>query len=243
VLYDDFIVRRVHILYSCTVMLALANVVQSQTPAPASPQEQSQQQNDTKKNDRIFGVIPNYRTVEDEKKEPTRLSAGEKFKLGLEDSFDPYAYPAAGIFAGIAMAQNQTKSFGQGAAGFGRYYGTAFADQTIGNMMSESIFPAVLHQDPRYFPMGKMGGGFWKRVRYSVSREWITRNDSGKNEINYSELAGNAAATAISNAYYPSENRTASNNAYKWGQQIALDAFFNVLKEFWPDLRHKLFGK
>ena len=52
-------------------------------------------------------------------------------------------------FAGIAMAQNQTKSFGQGAAGFGRYYGTAFADQTIGNMMSESVFPVLLHQDPR----------------------------------------------------------------------------------------------
>lgn len=22
-----------------------------------------------------------------------------------------------------------------------------------------------------------------------------------------------------------------------------LDAFFNVLKEFWPDMRHKMFGK
>ncbi len=141
------------------------------------------------------------------------------------------------------MAQNQTKSFGQGAAGFGRYYGTAFADQTIGNMMSESVFPVALHQDPRYFPMGTTGGGFWKRIRYSISREWITRNDSGKNEFNYSELAGNAAAIAIYNTYYPPENRTASNNAYKWGQQIALDAFFNALKEFWPDMRHKFFGK
>ena len=230
------------------ITLVLAGMAQSQTqsptPAPSTSGSSTQdQQIDKKKNDRIFGVIPNYRTVEDEKREPTRLSPGEKFKLGFQDSFDPYAYPAAAIFAGIAMAQNQTKSFGQGAAGFGRYYGTAFADQTIGNIMSESVFPVVLHQDPRYFPMGKTGGGFWKRVRYSVSREWITRTDSGTNTFNYSELFGNATATAISNTYYPSENRTASNNAYKWGQQIALDAFFNVLKEFWPDMRHKLFGK
>lgn len=194
-----------------------------------------------KDNDRIFGVIPNYRTVEDEELKPTKIGAGEKFKLGLQDSFDYYAYPAAGIFAGIAMAQRQTPSFGQGAAGFARYYGTAFADQTIGNMMSESVFPVMLHQDPRYFPMAR--GGFGKRTWYAISREWITRDDTGRNVFNVSELGGNAAAVAISNAYYPAENRTASNNAYKFGQQIGLDAFFNVLKEFWPDMRHKMFGK
>ena len=27
----------------------------------------------------------------------------------------------------------------------------------------------------------------------------------------------------------------------KWGQQLALDSFFNVMKEFWPDVRKKLF--
>jgi hypothetical protein len=244
-------VHRILLLYFCISTLGLGGVAQSQaqSPTPDSPQSAPEkagaqdQLPGKKKNDRIFKVIPNYRTVEDEKQEPTKLSPGEKFKLGFEDSFDPYAYPAAGIFAGIAMAQNQTKSFGQGAAGFGKYYGTAFADQTIGNMMSESVFPVMLHQDPRYFPMGKTGGGFWKRVRYSVSREWITRTDSGTNAFNSSELVGNAAATAISNTYYPAENRTASNNAYKWSQQIALDAFFNVLKEFWPDMRQKLFGK
>src|SRR5262249_3411787 len=119
--------------------------------------------------------------------------------------------------------------------------GQHFADQTIANMMSESVFPVMLHQDPRYFPLAK--GGFWKRPRYAISREWITRNDSGKNTFNTSELGGNAAAVAISNAYYPSENRNVSDNAYKYGQQIGLDAFFNVLKEFWPDMRNKMFGK
>jgi hypothetical protein len=207
---------------------------------PGQPAPAQEKQQPPKQNDRIFGVIPNYRTVEDENRQPTRIGAGEKFKLGLEDSFDYFAYPSAGIFAGIAMAQKQTPSFGQGAVGFGKYYGTAFADQTIGNMMSESVFPVMFHQDPRYFPMAN--GGFWKRTRYAISREWITRNDSGKNGFNLSELGGNAAAVAISNAYYPAENRTASNNAYKYGQQIGLDAFFNVLKEFWPDIRRRMFG-
>src|SRR5215831_5385451 len=190
---------------------------QSTTETANQPAQHPDTPQETKKHDRIFGVIPNYRTVEDENKEPASIGAGEKFKLGLQDSFDYYAYPAAGLYAGINMWQKQTPSFGQGAAGFGKYYGTAFADQTIANMMSESVFPVMLHQDPRYFPMAN--GGFWKRTGYAISREWITRNDAGKNTFNVSD------------------------NAYKYGQQIGLDAFFNVLKEFWPDMRRKMLGK
>ena len=49
-------------------------------------------------------------------------------------------------------------------------------------------------------------------------------------------------AAGISTAYYPAANRTFGNTANKWGQQIGLDTFFNVMKEFWPDVRDKVFG-
>ena len=65
----------------------------------------------------------------------------------------------AGIFAGLSLAQNQYRSFGTGALGFGKYYAGAFADQAIGNFMTEGLFPIVLHQDPRYFVKGKAGFG------------------------------------------------------------------------------------
>jgi hypothetical protein len=61
--------------------------------------------------------------------------------------------------------------------------------------------------------------------------------------FNTSELAGNAVAAGISNAYYPAADRSFANTANKWGQQIALDSFFNVAKEFWPDVRKRLFGQ
>ena len=111
----------------------------------------------------------------------------EKMKVSLDDSFDPSAFLVAGIFAGTAMAQKQYGSFGTGAQGFGKYYGGAFADQAIGNIMTEGLFPVILHQDPRYFVKGK--GGFWKRTGYAISREFITRGDDGGNHFNTSELA------------------------------------------------------
>jgi hypothetical protein len=107
--------------------------------------------------------------------------------------------------------------------------------------MTEGLFPIALHQDPRYFVIGR--GGFRKRTGYAMSREFITRGDDGRNHFNTSELAGNAVAAGISNVYYPAADRSLANTANKWEEQIVLDAFFNVAKEFWPDVRKKLFGQ
>ena len=207
----------------------------SQSQSDPSKLRQYDQQHEPSKN-HIFWIIPNYRS--DENSEQIRpLTPAEKMKVSLDDSFDPAAFLVAGIFAGLSMAQRQYTSFGIGAQGFGKYYGGAFADQAIGNIMSEGLFPIALHQDPRYFV--KSTGGFWKRTGYAISREVITRGDDGRNHFNTSELAGNAVAAGISNLYYPAGNRSFGNTANKWGQQIALDTFFNVQKEFWPDVRNK----
>jgi hypothetical protein len=186
----------------------------------------------------ILWIIPNYRS--DENPGGTKaLTPAEKMKVSLDDSFDPSAFLVAGIFAGMSMAEKQYGSFGTGAQGFGKYYGGAFADQAIGNIMTEGLFPVILHQDPRYFVKGT--GGFWRRTGYAISREFITRGDDGRNHFNTSELAGNAVAAGISNLYYPAADQSFGNTADKWGQQIALDTFFNITKEFWPDVRNKLF--
>jgi len=142
----------------------------------------------------IMWLIPNYRSDEDAT-ECQPLSPGQKFKLAFDDSFDPTAFLVAGIVAGSSMAQDQYRSFGQGAKGFSKYYGGAFADQAIGNLMTEAIFPTTLHQDPRYFTKGQ--GGFLKRTGYAISREFITRNDDGRNHFGTSELLGNAVAAGI----------------------------------------------
>jgi len=210
----------------------------SQIESRLSSLEQDRQQHQLSKN-HIFWVIPNYRSDENAAEiEPLTPSA--KMKVAFDDSFDPSAFLVAGVFAGVAMAQKSYSSFGAGVQGFGKYFGSAFADQAIGNIMSEGLFPVALHQDPRYFVKGK--GGFWKRTGYAISREVITRGDDGRNHFNSSELAGNAVAAGISNMYYPAADRSFGNTANKWGQQIALDTFFNVAKEFWPDVRNKLFG-
>lgn len=106
--------------------------------------------------------------------------------------------------------------------------------------MTESIYPTILHQDPRYFRRG-VGSG-WSRFGYACGQIFWTHQDSGNSTFNFSEIAGNATAVAISNLYY-TDNRTVSSGISKLGVQLGVDMASNVLKEFWPDLSRKFSRK
>jgi hypothetical protein len=187
---------------------------------------------------RILGVIPNYRAVSANTKLPPQ-KIGEKFWLASEDSFDYSNFLFVSALAGISMAGKSEPAFGQGGAGYGRYYWHTFVDVGIGNYMTEAIVPTLTKEDPRYYTLGK--GGFLKRTTYAVSRLFITRTDSGRNTFNISEIVGNGAAAGISNAYYPTTSNTFVKTYQRWGTQIALDGVFNICKEFWPDINRSLF--
>jgi hypothetical protein len=107
-------------------------------------------------------------------------------------------------------------------------------------MLTEGVFPVLLHEDPRYFRRGT--GTIVSRAGYALSRVLVTHKDSGGRRFNYSEWLGNASTVAISNAYYP-DSRTAAENANKLLTMVGTDAVSQVLKEFWPDIRRKLFHK
>ena len=185
---------------------------------------------------RLFWIIPNYRTSPSLKNYQP-LTVAEKFKVASEDAFDPGTMALAALFAAQNQAVNGNRAFGQGGAGFGRYFGAAYGDLLIGDFMTEAIFPSFLHQDPRYFRRGRGTG--WSRLGYAMGQIFWTHTDSGGTQFNYSEIAGNSAAVAISQAYYVN-NRDASSAAAKLGIQIGVDMTSNVIKEFWPEIRRKL---
>lgn len=185
---------------------------------------------------RILWIFTNHRTAEESANLP-KLTPKGKFSIAWNDSTDPAIFAQSVFIAGIGQATNSNPSFGQGMEGYGKRLGTAYADFATQNMMTEGIFPTLLHQDPRYFR--RSSGTGRSRLIYAISRLFITRADSGSHQFNYSEIAGGAASLAISNAYYP-DGRTVRNNLGRYGLQLGFDAASNVLKEFWPDLKRKL---
>lgn len=194
-------------------------------PAPQAPTDK-----------RIFGVLPNYRTVNGAGGvEP--LTTRQKFVIASKDSFDWPSYVLGGGFAAISQLDNSNPSFGQGLKGYGKRYAGAVGDQVIGNMLAEATFPSLLREDPRYFRMGTGSG--WTRFKYAATRIFVTRTDAGGRRLNFSELAGNSTAVAISNIYYR-DNRNVNDNIEKLTMALGTDLFSNIMKEFWPDIKRKL---
>jgi hypothetical protein len=181
---------------------------------------------------RIFGIFPNNRSSPS-LKDYKPLSPKQKFEIARQDSFDRGTIFLAAAFAVDAEHTNANPSFGQGAAGYSRSFGTAYGDVVIGNYMTEAIYPALLHQDPRYFRRGS--GSKWTRLGYSMGQIFWTHTDSDRTQFNYSEILGNSTAVAISQAYYP-DHRNVADATAKLGTQIGVDMASNVLKEFWPDV-------
>jgi hypothetical protein len=209
---------------------------ESTTPPPANPAEQ-----EPPGGKRVLGVLPNYRTASSDS-EGKPITGKQKMLIATKDSFDyPLALLAA-AYAGLDQLTDSDPSYGQGAEGYAKRFGAWYADEAIGNMFTEGVFPTLFHQDPRYFRRGPQWGGAWKRTGYALTRVIITDSDTGKLQFNYSEWVGNAAATAIGNIYHV-DGRDASTNTYRLLEQVGTDAVSQVIKEFWPDLKKKWFHK
>jgi hypothetical protein len=207
---------------------------QKKTRSPQQVQEAPPTYEQTK---RILGIMPNIRSVSVGQHVPPP-TLGEKFRLATDDSFDYSAFTFSVFEALIPMAQAKYPQFGDGLGAFGQYYGHAFADRTIGNYLSTAIIPALTSEDPRYYTLGR--GRWYKRALYAYARVFITPNDYGRNTFNFSEVVGKGAAAGIGNLYYPG-GASWSKTAERWGWRVAVyDAGCNVLREFWPDINHRL---
>src|SRR5260370_34508143 len=190
---------------------------------------------------RVFGVLPNYRTAEGAV--PFRpITTKQKFTIATKDSFDYPVFMTTGAWAGLSQLQGSDNNvFGQGAKGFAHRYGINYADQLIGNYFPEAFVPTLFHKDPRYFRKGE--GSKKGRLGYAISRIVVARNDNGVTTFNSSEIVGNALASLAVMTYHPHE-RNLKAGLYQWGvTYIGSDMVGQILKEFWPDIKRKLFHK
>jgi hypothetical protein len=208
------------------------------TPAPdPTPADQKADTSEGKQTQRMFWVIPNFAAVSADTELPP-LTVRGKFILATQDSVDYSSFVWAGMQAGQSMALKSYPELGHGAAGYSRYYWRAFVDQASGAYFTEAIVPAVTREDPRYYTLGH--GGFLRRAQYALSRVMLTKTDSGGISFNFSEILGNGMEAGLANFYYPPQERSLHNTAVNWVAQLEAASLNNLVREFWPDIRHKL---
>jgi hypothetical protein len=189
---------------------------------------------------RILGVVPNFNTIDSAGGVPS-LSPGQKFHLMFKSSVDPFVFVADGFVAGLSQARNTNPGFGQGAKGYFKRFGAAYADTADGNLWGNAILPILFKEDPRYFRLGT--GSFTHRFLYSAATTIWCRRDNGTWGPNYANVLGNFVSGAISNAYYPAADGGIGNTVDGALTVTAEGVVGAEFVEFWPDISRRLFKK
>lgn len=217
---------------------APAAQVQTQTPPPnpsITPQEQAAEDLKKEEKQRILGIVPDFNMMESAQAPP--LSPKQKFQLFWKSSTDPYAFFVAGFVAGYGQANDSNPGYGQGAEGYFKRFGAAYTDSFDGNLWGNAILPVWWHEDPRYFRKGT--GSVGSRMAHAALSTVWSRRDNGTWGPNYANVMGNMVGGAISNLYYPKEDR---GPELVFGNALTVTAEGAVgaqLVEFWPDIvRH-----
>lgn len=75
----------------------------------------------------MLGVLPQFGVTSRQDAAP--LTPREKFHLFSKSAFDRVSIGVAGLQAGLSQGENEFPAYGQGAAGYGKRFGAALADE------------------------------------------------------------------------------------------------------------------
>ena len=166
------------------------------------------------------------------------LEMKDKFMLFVRDTFDPVSFLEAGFNAGLDQASNRDPTFGQGADGYAKRFGADFAGQTTWRFFTDFAYPTIFAEDPRYYPLIHASGR--QRFFHAVEHTFVAQRDSGKHMFNISQWLGTVTAVALNDAYHPGNERGVTPALRVSAYALATGMGFDVLREFWPDIAHKL---
>jgi hypothetical protein len=174
---------------------------------------------------------------------PAPLTPGQKVGRAFRGAFlSPVPYAASAFTAGITQLNEDRlphKDNGDEVADWGSRTARVFATRTTATVFIRGIYPALFKQDPRY--ERSHSKKFGPRVAHALRRVFVTRDDDGNLEPNYSRFAGAMTASALANVWErstPGHDRIGADaTMVRFGRSFVSAAIGNiVLKEFGPDI-------
>ena len=178
----------------------------------------------------FFSLFPSYEVVKDPTQPVPPLTARQKLQIAYRKTFAP-ALPIDSLFvSSFDQATNLGPAYGQGWDAFGERVGYNAANFTAKSLLAFGVVPAALHQDPRYFRMGR--GSPKKRVLWVLRSQVIAFSDRGAQMPNYGKLLGYAASTAISNLYMPRKSVSFGGDVEGYSIKFGVSIGVGLVREF-----------
>ena len=210
---------------------SLPNAPEQVPQVEGKPLKESEEDFNKEEHQRLLGVLPTFNVVLGGAAPP--LTPRQKYSLFFRTVTEPALFVVTGLDAGIEQAEDQFPAYHYGFTGYLKRYAASYADSFDGNLFGNAILPSLLHQDPRYFRLGH--GTFSHRLGYALASTVRSKGDNGHWQFATSNIAGNLIGGAISNAYYPQENRGLGLTFQRGFIVTAEGSIGGLLDEFYPD--------
>jgi hypothetical protein len=218
--------------------------------AQAMAEEQNQNQNQTNgQTQRPGGQQTNTQQPGNQPQDPNQpdpiqpLTAGQKMRRAFRGAFlspTPYAFSAfSATLTQLREDELPEKDFEDEFGDWASRFARTFATRTTRSIFTNGVYASLFRQDPRYHrPTNK---GFGARLAYAVSRVFVTRDDDGNTEPNYSRFAGSMTASALANIWErstPGHDRIGTDATLRrFGRYFLYDAASNVVfREILPTI-------
>jgi hypothetical protein len=185
---------------------------------------------------RVFGLMANYTSVTGGTTPPP---PGWKTNahLAFKQSTDYSAFVFSLLTSTIAYAQDSHPSldtWNGGNAPYWAYTWRGLVDKTDGVAQGTFLFPSLLHEDVRYYAMGR--GPIWKRTLHAAESVVVARTYSGRSIPNVAGIMGQIGTQAASTTYYPPGSEDFGVLATKFTYACLRQAGLTVMREFSPDV-------
>jgi hypothetical protein len=135
----------------------------------------------------------------------------------------------------------EDRPYGPGLPGFSKLYAAKLADSASRNFFDVVVLSHAFGQDPRHYPSAS--SSTMGRFANAASRVVVTRTNDGQKTFNSSRVLATFLSAALSNAYYPEDERTFGRTMGRSGRRLMMDVSSNVVREFAPSLMRKLLRK
>lgn len=189
---------------------------------------------------RIFGIFPNFVSVSGGTK-PKPAGWKTDFAIANRQAYDYSSFGFLLISSSLAYAQTSHPSLNTvngGNAILWAYVWRGFLDKTDGSYQGSFFFPALLHEDTRYYALGT--GSPKKRLLHAVLSVVVARSYDGRPIVNAAGLLGKAGSQAVSTTYYPAGSEGFGVLAEKFSYSCLRQAIYAIIREYSPDAQARV---
>jgi hypothetical protein len=165
------------------------------------------------------------------------VTPAERFRLFLGRAYGPAAAASNILSAGVQTWRNSPPEWGATYGGFSKRLGIRYYRGTVNSSVEMGV-GFLLHDDTRYHAAGS--GGISRRAGHAAVSAFVARDAKGHRIPAYSRFAGVVAGNFAVMPHYPDGWNTWDKAMIRSASQLGTRAAWNLLREFWPDLRGKL---